>query len=147
MLKCWTDFFCGLQRMKFSDSMLYRALPDCEYIDCTVHCASAYWDCLECWLYPFEQKSPSASNSSKSAFFLLLANAALIVLLFRDWDDLRLKSRSRDCVKWHYPNEPLMFRMHLWMQQCRMALAQDWTTAWHTKEAYCCVIGESDCSC
>ena len=28
----------------FSDSMLYRALPDCEHIDCTVHCASAFCD-------------------------------------------------------------------------------------------------------
>ena len=75
--------------MKFSDSMLYRALPDCEHIDCTVQCAFESND-----VFPFEQKSTNESNASEFVFFQLLANDASIVLVY-----LRLKSRSRDCVK------------------------------------------------
>ena len=42
--------------MKFSDRVLYRALPDCEHIDCTVQCASPFAiDSND--VFPFEQKS------------------------------------------------------------------------------------------
>eukprot|EP00439_Symbiodinium_sp_Y106_P081561 s2757_g20.t1 len=45
-------------------------------------------------------KSPRMrSMRLEFVFFQLLANDALIALLFRDRSDFRLKSRSRDCVK------------------------------------------------